>query len=135
LRRSAHPGQGALACRRSTAALARGTAGPQGSASGHAFRDSPERSILNGRPNQGAETKRLSTGVTRAATNPNPASTSQAGRCAGRLMPDAARVQRGRTLRPRAPNPLPPAFRHSADVLVRGAGRRRFYTFRDYCQG
>jgi len=31
--------QSALACRRSTAALARGTAGPQGSASGHVSRD------------------------------------------------------------------------------------------------
>ena len=58
-RRSAHPGQGALACRRSTAALARETAGPQGSASGHAFRDSPERSILYGRSNRGAETLRI----------------------------------------------------------------------------
>ncbi len=128
LRRSAHPGQGALACRRSTAALARETAGPQGSASGHAFRDSPERSIRYGRPNRGAETKRISTGVTRAETNPSAASTSHAGRCAGRLMPDAARVRRGRTLRPRAPHPLPPAVRRSAGVLARGARRRRFYS-------
>ena len=37
---------GALASRRPTAALARGTAGPQGSAPGHASGDSPERSIL-----------------------------------------------------------------------------------------
>ncbi len=112
LRRSAHPGQGALACRRSTAALARETAGPQGSASGHAFRDSPEHSVRYGRPNRGAETLRVSTGVTRAETNPSAASTSRAGRCAGRLMPDAARVQRGRTLRPRAPHPLPASRRH-----------------------
>ena len=124
LRRSAHPGQGALACRRSTAALARETAGPQGSASGHAFRDSPERSVRYGRPNRGAETLRVSTGVTRAETNPSAASTSRAGRCAGRLMPDAARVQRGRTLRPRAPHPLPPAIRHRLASLheERGGG-------------
>ena len=40
---------------------------------------------------------------------PVPVSTSHAGHCAGRLMPDAARVQRGRTLCPRAPQPAPPA--------------------------
>src|SRR5581483_6088044 len=50
---------GALACRRSTAALARETAGPQGSASGHASGDSPERSILYGRSNRGAEILRF----------------------------------------------------------------------------
>ena len=58
----------ALASRRPTAALARETAGPQGSASGQASGDSPERSILYGRPNRGAETLRCSTGVTRAGT-------------------------------------------------------------------
>ncbi len=143
-RRSAHPGQGALACRRSTAALARETAGPQGSASGHAFRDSPERSVLYGRSNRGAETLRFAmhdpekwmpvsrqdhaplAGVTRAGTNPSAVSTSHAGHCAGRLMPDAARVQRGRTLCPRAPDPLPPALRHPAGVLARGARHRAF---------
>ena len=57
-RRSARSA-GALACRRSTAALARETAGPQGSASGHASGDSPERSILYGRPNRGAEILRF----------------------------------------------------------------------------
>jgi len=86
---------GALACRRSTAALARETAGPQGSASGHASGDSPGRSILYGRPNRGAETLRFSAGVTRAGktTNdyPRTVSTSHAGHSAGRLMPDAAR--------------------------------------------
>ena len=76
--------RGALACRRSTAALARETAGPQGSASGHAFRDGPERSILYGRSNRGAETLRVFAGVTRAGTTnerPSPASTSRAGHC------------------------------------------------------
>ena len=87
---------GALACRRSTAALARETAGPQGSASGHASGDSPGRSILYGRPNRGAEILRFSTGITRAGktneTNcPRTVSTSHAGRSAGGLMPDAAR--------------------------------------------
>ena len=83
------------------------------------FRDSPERSVLYGRSNRGAETLRVSTGVTRAETDTNPSavSTSHAGHCAGRLMPDAARVQRGRTLCPRAPDPLPPALRHPAGVL------------------
>jgi len=56
----------ALASRRPTAALARETAGPQGSAPGHASGDSPGRSILYGRPNREAETLRFSTGVTRA---------------------------------------------------------------------
>jgi hypothetical protein len=41
-----------------------------------------------------------------------PVSTSHTGRYAGRLMPDAARVQKGRTPCPRAPHPLPPAIRH-----------------------
>ncbi len=57
-------------------------------------RSSPERSILYGRLNREAETLRLSTGITRAGkTNdcPRTASTSHAGRCAGRMMPDAAR--------------------------------------------
>ncbi len=38
---------------------------------------------------------------------PSPVSTSHTGHGAGRVMPDAARVQRGRTLCPRAPHPLP----------------------------
>ena len=105
--------RGALACRRSTAALARETAGPQGSASGHASRDGPERSILYGRSNRGAETLRVFAGVTRAGTTnerPSPASTSRAGHCAGRIDAQAARVRRGRTLYPRAPQPAPPAL-------------------------
>ena len=86
------PLAGALASRRPTAALARETAGPQGSAPGHASGDSPERSILYGRPNRGAETLRCSTGVTRAELElPRTVSTSRAGHDAGRLMPDAAR--------------------------------------------
>jgi hypothetical protein len=62
----------ALASRRPTAALARGTAGPQGSAPGHASGDSPERLVLYGRPNRGAETLYCSTGVTRAELIPVP---------------------------------------------------------------
>jgi hypothetical protein len=93
---------------------------------------SPERSVLYGRPNRRAETLRFAVhdperwmpvfrqdhaplaGVTRAGkTNdcPRTASTSRAGHDAGRMMPNAARVRRGRTLRPRAPHPLPPAVR------------------------
>src|SRR5579863_7401807 len=60
------PLRGALASRRPTAALTRETAGPQGSASGHASGDSPGRLILYGRPNRGAETLRFSAGITRA---------------------------------------------------------------------
>ncbi len=59
---------------------------------------------------------------------PSPVSTSHTGHGAGRVMPDAARVQRGRTLCPRAPDPLPPTVRRSAGVLVRGAGRIGFYS-------
>ena len=57
-------------------------------------RSSPERSVLYGRLNREAETLRFAMGVTRAGkTNycPRTASTSHAGRCAGRMMPDAAR--------------------------------------------
>jgi len=57
-------------------------------------RSSPERSILYGRLNREAETLRFSTGITRAGkTNdcPRTASTSHAGHCAGRMMPDVAR--------------------------------------------
>jgi len=107
----------ALASRRSTAALARGTAGPQGSASGHASRDSPERSILNGRPNRGAEILRVSTGVTRAGkTKRNNEALSQFSEHLARRSlcrqddARAARVRRGRTLRPRAPQLAPPAL-------------------------
>jgi hypothetical protein len=86
----------ALASRRPTAALARETAGPQGSASGHASGDSPGRSILYGRPYRGAETLRFSAGITRAGKTKErhclrTASTSHTGPSAGTMMPDAAR--------------------------------------------
>ena len=111
--------QGALACRRSTVALARGTAGPQGSASGHASGDSPERSIRYGRPNRGAETLRCSTGVTRAVLSPSCEHLTCRSLCR-QVDARAARVQKGRTLCPRAPHPLPPAM-SPAGVLVRRA--------------
>ena len=66
---------------------------------------------------------------------PVPVSTSHAGHCAGRLMPDAARVQRGRTLCPRAPQPAPPAgvtgrrpFKQAGCTLLvrRGADFNKF---------
>jgi hypothetical protein len=47
----------------------------------------PERSILYGRPNRGAETSRRDTGVTRAEPVPVQRSTSRAGHSAGRMMP------------------------------------------------
>ena len=83
------PLAGALASRRPTAALARGTAGPQGSAPGHASGDSPERSIL-WTANRGEDRARLH-GCYPRRTNPRTVSTSRAGHNAGRLMPDAAR--------------------------------------------
>ena len=79
--------QSAHACRRSTAALAKGTIHPQGSAQAMLPETWPERSILNARPNRGAETSRFSTGVTRAAPVPVQRSTSRAGHSAGRMMP------------------------------------------------
>jgi hypothetical protein len=54
----------ALAFRRSTAALANGTAAPKGSASGHASWDSAGAAYL-ARPNVGRTIKRCCTGVTR----------------------------------------------------------------------
>jgi hypothetical protein len=73
-------------------------------------------------------------GVTRAGTNPSAVSTSHAGHCAGRLMPDAARVQRGRTLCPRAPDPLPPAIRHPAGVLYEERDKGLLFLVAGLCQ-
>src|SRR5579875_1862665 len=80
---------GALACRRSTAALTRGTAHPQGcQLQAMLPRNRPERLTLYGRPNRGAEASRVSTGVTRAAPVLVERCTSRAGHCAGRMMPE-----------------------------------------------
>src|SRR5579875_2882062 len=80
---------GALACRRSTAALTRGTAHPQGcQLQAMLRRTRPERLTLYGRPNRGAEASRVSTGVTRAAPVLVERCTSRAGHCAGRMMPE-----------------------------------------------
>jgi len=67
----------------------------------------PERSVLYARPNLGAETLRLSTGVTRAKPVPVQRSTSRAGHSAGRHDAQAAR-ERTVSVRPRAPHPLRP---------------------------
>ena len=84
----------ALASRRPTAALARETAGPQGSAPGHASGDSPERSIL-WTANRGEDRAHLHGSYPRRKNQrnhcPRTVSTSRAGHDAGRLMPDAAR--------------------------------------------
>src|SRR5665213_2182461 len=84
----------ALASRRPTAALARGTAGPQGSAPGHASGDSPERSIL-WTANRGEDRAHLHGCYPRRKNQrnhcPRTVSTSRAGHDAGRRMPDAAR--------------------------------------------
>ncbi len=61
---------------------------------------------------QVSRSRRLGGGDLPPAPAPVTASTSRAGRNAGGLMSETARVQRGRTLRPRAPHPLPPAVRH-----------------------
>jgi len=58
--------QSALAFRRSTAALAKGTFVPKAQRQARLPGTRPERSILYGRPNRGAETLRRYTGVTRA---------------------------------------------------------------------
>ena len=81
----------ALASRRPTAALARETAGPQGSASGHASGEqsgafSPVRPLQ-----PGSGDLALFHGHYPRRTDRPTASTSHAGRCAGRMMPDAAR--------------------------------------------
>ena len=68
----------------------------------------PERSILNGRPNRGAETLRFSTGVTRAVLSPSSEHLARRSLCR-QADTQAARVRRGRTLCPRAPQPAPPA--------------------------
>ena len=125
-RRSAHPGQGALACRRSTLALARETVGPQGSASGHASWDSPERSVRYGRPNRGAETSRRSTGVTRAESIPVAVSTSHAGRYAGRVDARRRPSAKGTNPPPASTTPAPASYSSPASVLARGARGRRF---------
>jgi len=115
----------ALASRRSTAALARETAGPQGSASGHASGDSAGRPVLDGRPNRGAETSRCSTGVTRAVLSPSSEHLTRRSLCR-QGDARAARVRRGRTLRPRAPHSLTASRSSPADVLARRARGRRF---------
>ena len=98
---SAHPAQGALACRRSTAALARGTAGPQGSAPGHVFRD--QSGTLDPMDRQPGRRSCASPRVLPAPSCHHPVSTSRTGHCAGRVMPDAARVQKRRNPCPRVP--------------------------------
>jgi len=90
------------ACRRSTAALARGTHVASGSASGQASWEA------------------VLAGVTRVPY-PSPVRTARAGRNAGRLMPDAARQPvYGR---PAGPHPLHPQGVPSAEgVLMSGTG-------------
>ncbi len=87
--------QSAHACRRSTAALAKGTFVAQGSASGQCF-PGTVRSTRSYGPPTGAKIARVSTGVTRAGkkTCPSPASTSRTGHSAGRHDARAAREQR-----------------------------------------
>ena len=111
---SAHPAQGALACRRSTTALPLGLTHPKV------------------QPGPGfAEQAPVDGGGIPPAFAPVPASTSHAGHNAGRHDVRAARVQRGRTLCPQAPQPAPPAgvtgrrpFKQAGyTLLVRWAGR------------
>ena len=126
--------QSALACRRSTVALARGTAGPQGSASGHASGDSPERSIRYGRPNRGAETLRCSTGVTRAVLSPSSEHLTRRSLCRqvdARRRPSAE----GTNPLPASTTPAPASYSSPAGVLVRRASGGVFSPCLWKCQG
>ena len=112
--------QSALACRRSTVALARETAGPQGSASGHASGDLDGRSIRYGRPNRGAETLRCSTGVTRAVLSPSSEHLTCRSLCRqvdARRRPSAE----GTNPLPASITPAPASYSSPAGVLVRKA--------------
>ncbi len=87
------PLAGALACRRSTAVLAKGTAHPQGSASGQASRDAAGAFGPVRPPQPGGGDLALLHGRYPRRKKPVPVQrcTSRAGRSAGRLMPEAAR--------------------------------------------
>ncbi len=79
------PLAGALASRRSTTALARGTRHPKGSARARLPGTWPKRSVLDARPNRGAETSRSLCGhYSRPEPVPVQRCTPHAGRSAGR---------------------------------------------------
>ena len=78
---------GALASRRSTAVLAKGTFVPKAQRQAMFPATLPERLVLKARPNRWAETSRRSAGVTRAGLSQSSESASRAGRSAGRMMP------------------------------------------------
>jgi hypothetical protein len=87
------PCGGALACRRPTAALARETVGPQGSASGHASEDQsgafdPIRPPQSGGGDLARLHGRYPCRKTKRKNCPRPVSTSHAGHSAGRMMPE-----------------------------------------------
>ena len=123
----------AHAFRRSTAALAKGTIHPQGSAQAMLPETWPERPVLYGRPNRGAETLRFSTGITRAAPVPVQRSTSRAGPSAGRMMPKPPECDSdepppaGTALAPPAAVTRPASLIRARLVTCSGN--------RDYCQG
>ena len=91
------------------------TAGPQGSASGHASQGGPERLVLSAAaPTGGRRPCALPTRKLPAPENqtsrPRSSEHLTCRHCAGRLMPDAARVQRGTNPQPASTtNSAPPA--------------------------
>ena len=97
---------GALACRRSTAALTVGPFGPRASTSGQASCDVAGRPILYGRPNRGAKTSRSYTGVTRARLSQSRDAPPRPVVVPDCLMPEAARGAAVTSRRPRAPHSL-----------------------------
>ncbi len=117
LRRSAHPGQGALACRRSTAVLPRGLTHPLVRL----------RTRLRGASTTMAGiSRRRRPRLQRAPRTPVivPAG----------MMSDTARARKRRNSRSRAPRSRSRQPSSLAGVLLRRARGRRFYAFGDYCQ-
>ena len=101
------PLAGALASRRSTTALARGTRHPKGSARARLPGTWPKRSVLDARPNRGAETSRSLCGhYSRPEPVPVQRCTPHAGRSAGRH--DARNRPGARLMRPRPQAPHSP---------------------------
>ena len=108
---------GALACRRSTAALAKGTFVAQGSASGHASCDlAGAHDLMDRQP--GRRPYALPRALSAPAC-PSPGFNTRSGHSAGRLMPKAARVARVMSLRP-AGTALAPAGRHHPPASLVG---------------
>ena len=116
--RAARALQSALACRRSTAALAGGTLVPRAQLQAMFPGTWQGRSILKASPNRGRKTLRSSTGVTRADLSQSRECTSRTGRSAGQMMPEAAR-EAGRILPPAGAALAPSSGVPSAEGVLR----------------